>query len=242
MFVVFTADDAVQTYTIDAVNQFLAQRKNPNGCDIKMTYYTSLNFTNYTLITDWFVAGNEIADHTVTHVGAPPDNEIDSNLIILNSLAGIPMSDLRGFRAPFLNFTVDNLKHLAATGFTYDSSATASVPVTDPNTDAYWPYSLDNGLANNCLDVEGACKGNPSLPGFWEVPMYALFDERGVNGPHLMDPWLDAANGASAVNDSATLEYMKSTFMDHYNGQRQPFGIYTHPIHVSVRSLFFFAS
>lgn len=64
MFLVFTADDAIQSYTIDAVNQFLAQRKNPNGCAPRMTYYTSLNYTNYTLVTDWFVAGNEIADHT----------------------------------------------------------------------------------------------------------------------------------------------------------------------------------
>ena len=63
-FIVFTADDAIQSYTLDAVNMFLAQRKNPNGCPIKMTYYTSLNYTNYTLVTDWFVAGNEIADHT----------------------------------------------------------------------------------------------------------------------------------------------------------------------------------
>ena len=60
-FVVFTADDAVQSYTLDAVNQFLAHRKNPNGCQPKMTYYTSLNYTNYTLVTDWYVAGNEIA-------------------------------------------------------------------------------------------------------------------------------------------------------------------------------------
>jgi hypothetical protein len=63
-FIVFTADDAVQSYTIDAVNYFLAQRENPNGCQPKMTYFTSLNFTNYTLVTDWFVSGNEIADHT----------------------------------------------------------------------------------------------------------------------------------------------------------------------------------
>ena len=60
-FVVFTADDAIQSYTIDAVNQFLAHRKNPNGCQPKMTYFTSLNYTNYTLVTDWYVAGNEIA-------------------------------------------------------------------------------------------------------------------------------------------------------------------------------------
>ena len=80
MFIVFTADDAIQSYTLNAVNQFLAQRKNPNGCQPKMTYYTSLDYTNYTLVTgpskssykylpndphaDWYVAGNEIADHT----------------------------------------------------------------------------------------------------------------------------------------------------------------------------------
>jgi hypothetical protein len=83
MFIVFTANDAIQSYTLDSVNQFLAQRKNPNGCTPKMTYYTSLNYTNYTLVTgslfkpsslisnsyspshlDWYVAGNEIADHT----------------------------------------------------------------------------------------------------------------------------------------------------------------------------------
>ena len=64
MFVVFTADDAIQSYTLDAVNQFLSQRKNPNGCQPKMTYYNSIDYTNFTLVTDWYVAGNEIADHT----------------------------------------------------------------------------------------------------------------------------------------------------------------------------------
>ena len=79
---------------------------------------------------------------------------------------------------------------LAQAQFTYDSSAAASIPVTDPNTDAYWPYTLDNGMANNCLTVPGTCQGEPKLPGFWEIPMYAFFDDRGVDGPHLMDPWL----------------------------------------------------
>ena len=37
MFLVFTADDAVQSYTINAVNNLLAGRKNPNGCPPKMT-------------------------------------------------------------------------------------------------------------------------------------------------------------------------------------------------------------
>jgi hypothetical protein len=170
----------------------------------------------------------------MTHVGDPPQDEIDGNLIALNALAGIPLKSIIGFRAPFLNFSVNTLKLLAAAGFTYDSSAPAAIPVTDPGTDAFWPYTLDNGMANDCLAVAGSCKGQPVLPGFWEIPMYAYFDERGPAGAHLMDPWLDGANGATKVNDTATLEYMKATFTAHYNGNRQPIGLYTHPIHLST--------
>ncbi|KAF7300354.1 hypothetical protein HMN09_00918700 [Mycena chlorophos] len=234
MFLVFTADDAVQSYTLTAVNQFLAHRKNPNGCTPKMSYYTSINYTNFTLVTDWFVAGNEIADHTMTHVGDPPQDEIDGNLIALNSLAGIPLKSIIGFRAPYLNYTVGTLQRLAQAGFTYDTSSAASLPVDADGTDAFWPYTLDYGMANDCLDVADSCSGEPKLPGFWEFPMYALFDNRGENGIHLMDPWLDTANGNTEVNDTATLEYMKSTFTSHYNGQRQPFGLYTHPIHLAI--------
>ena len=32
-----------------------------------MTYYTSIDYTNFTLVTDWYVAGNEIAAHTYVH-------------------------------------------------------------------------------------------------------------------------------------------------------------------------------
>ena len=126
----------------------------------------------------------------MTHVGTPPADEINGNLIALNSLAGIPLSSIQGFRAPFLDYSVDTLKLLASAEFTYDSSSAASIPVTENGTDAYWPYTLDYGMANNCLSVSGTCKGEPKLPGFWEIPMYAFFDDRGVDGPHLMDPWL----------------------------------------------------
>lgn len=45
----------------------------------------------------------------------------------------------------------------------------------------------------------------------------------------------DGAGGSTRVNNTATLEYMKATFTDHYNNKRQPIGLYTHPIHLSVR-------
>jgi len=227
-FILFTADDAVQSYTINSVNQFLAQRKNPNGCPPKMTYFVSLNYTNYSMVTDWYVAGNEIADHTMTHVGSAPVNEIDGNIIALNSLSGIPISAIQGFRAPYLNYTIDTMKHLKDAGFTYDSSTSSSSPPGDPNTDAYWPYTLDNGFANDCLTVPGLCQGRVKLPGMWEIPMYGIFDEKQANGVHLMDPWLDDPD------PNKVLEWMKSTFLAHYNGNRQPFGLYTHPIHLAT--------
>jgi hypothetical protein len=39
---------------------------------------------------------------------------------------------LKGFRAPFLNYTADTLKEIQAQGFLYDTSATAVVD------DCYW--------------------------------------------------------------------------------------------------------
>lgn len=40
-----------------------------------------------------------------------------------------------------------------------------------------------------------------------------------------MDPYLDD-------EDPATVrEWYQNTFMEHYNGNRQPFGLYNHPIH-----------
>lgn len=129
----------------------------------------------------------------MTHVSWPDSQEINGNLIALNALAGIPFSDIRGFRTPYLNFSVSTFQELETAQFLYDSSASSSVPVTENNTDAYWPYTMDHGLANSCDNegIEGTvCSGQPVLPGLWEIPMYSIFDERGIDGIHLMDPWL----------------------------------------------------
>jgi hypothetical protein len=236
-----------------------------------MTYFTQIDYTNFTLVTDWFVAGNEIADHTyvspptsnlqsidwihdirlrMTHVELGGPDEINGNLIALNALAGIPFASLEGYRAPYLNYSAELLTNVYKAGFTYDSSATASIPLTDNGTDAFWPYTLDNGLANDCLTFNDICSGRPKLPGFWEIPMYAIFDQRGGDGTHLMDPWLDGPN--ANVSD-----WMKNNFATHCmqisplsaspahndvayfanradNGNRQPFGLYTHPIHIAT--------
>ena len=40
-----------------------------------------------------------------------------------------------------------------------------------------------------------------------------------------MDPYLDEEDPNKVRN------WYQNTFMDHYNGNRQPFGLYNHPIH-----------
>lgn len=154
-------------------------------------------------------------------------SQISGNLIGLNALAGIPFKSLAGFRAPFLNYTIDNLRDLAKANFVYESSSSSSVAVTDPNTDAFWPYTLDHGMANDCtVEGLGVCNGQPVLPGFWEIPMYATFNpDKSILG--LMDPWLEA-------DTDKVLTAMKATFTDHYNSQKQPFGMYSHPIHLAT--------
>jgi hypothetical protein len=131
----------------------------------------------------------------------------------LNAYAGIPRGKISGFRAPFLNYTKDTLSIISQQGFTYDSSSTA---VTD---DAYWPYTLDNGMANDCWT--GICgAGQVKLPGVWEIPMHAVLDNASI--PQLMDVYL-------AGTPDAVTSWSQAAFDKKYNGNRQPFGIYVHP-------------
>lgn len=213
-----------------------------------MTYFTSLSYTNYSMVTEWYVAGNEIADHTMTHAGKPNTSEIYGNLRALNAFAGIPMSSLTGFRAPLLSWNGSTLQHLHDASFEYDSSMTSATLPNASNTDAYWPYTLDYGIANNCLEQPDICKGQLKLNGLWSIPMYAIF-EPNSSTIHLMDPWLDSGN------PDTVLEWLKYTFLAHCesriarnfprrkahavapsidNGNRQPFGLYSHPIHLAT--------
>lgn len=83
-------------------------------------------------------------------------------------------------------------------------------------------------MANDCQvdGLTGICHGEPKLPGFWEIPMYTTFNpDKSILG--LMDPWL-------GTDLDKVLDALKATFSDHYNAQKQPFGLYTHPIHIST--------
>ncbi|KAK9704532.1 hypothetical protein K7432_010134, partial [Basidiobolus ranarum] len=180
-FVTITFDDAIQAYTYPAALDVLTSHKNPNGCPALGTFYVSTQYTDYQLVTQLYGQGHEIACHTMNHVGDPSKEEMGGSRLAINSFAGIPRGKLTGFRAPFLNYSLNTFKNAAELGFEYDSSLTAL------DTDSFWPYTLDNGINNDCYS--GVCDPNLKLPGFWEVPMYAIMDRV---TPHLMEPNLDS--------------------------------------------------
>lgn len=123
---------------------------------------------------------------------------------------------MNGFRAPFLNYSKSTFDILAQEKFLYDSSASAIT------SDAYWPYTLDYGLANDCWN--GICDAGVVAPGMWEIPMHAI-----MNGttPYVMDAQLSGTPDQVAG-------WLKDNFNRHYQGTRQPFGIYLHPVHVGT--------
>ncbi|KAF9545564.1 hypothetical protein EC957_010873 [Mortierella hygrophila] len=217
-FFTLTFDDAVQAPTVPVASALMTPHTNPNGCPIKATWFAQTIYSDFALIQQWYASGNEVADHTMTHVGTPPAAEITGNRRSINAFSGIPFAKLNGFRAPFLNYSDGTFAILGQEKFLYDSSTNA-VP-----TDAYWPYTLDHGLANDCWN--GICNKPISIPGMWEIPMAAIMDSDLPTAiPHSMDVQLDGS--PEVVNT-----WLRKNFDRHYNGNRSPFGIYLHPVHV----------
>ncbi|KAI8393318.1 uncharacterized protein BYT42DRAFT_1905 [Radiomyces spectabilis] len=216
-FVTITFDDSIQAKLLATAHEML-NVKNPNGCPAKGSWYVSMEYTDFSLVQQWYANGNEVADHTFSHVGNPSAQEIAAARAMLHKYAGIPLGKIKGFRAPFLNYTADTLNEISKQGFHYDTSSTAVVD------DCYWPYTLDNGMANDCWT--GICDPDKvKLPGVWEIPMYAVNDN--ASTPQLMDVYL-----AGSVSDVTA--WSNANFDRHYNGNRQPFGIYVHPTHLTT--------
>ena len=65
--IMITFDDAINNNNIDLYNlMFDGTRKNPNGCDIKATFYVSHQYCNYSAVQEIHRQGHEIAVHSIT--------------------------------------------------------------------------------------------------------------------------------------------------------------------------------
>ena len=89
---------------------------------------------------------------------------------------GLSVDDVRGFRAPYLEYSSELFGVLKGQGLWYDSSIQSCWGASDDGRSCAWPYTLDQGSADG-VDLSGRF-GVPSVPmtsGLWEMTPSVLF-------------------------------------------------------------------
>ena len=152
-----TFDDAINNNNIDLYREiFNRQRKNPNGCDIKASFFVSHKYTNYSSVQEMHYLGHEIAAHSITHnddelfwTGATVDDwakEMAGSRLIIDKFANITDNSVVGLRAPYLRVGGNNqFTMMEEQAFLYDSSITA--PLQNP---PLWPYTMYFRMPHRC--------------------------------------------------------------------------------------------
>ena len=235
MFVYFTFDDAVTEWSDTFFRRFFrSERKNPNGCPIRATHFNSDGSTDYSIVKRLYEEGHEIGSHSVTHrvpqtwwkEASLTDwkREIQGQRKNIHRKAGIPMEDIRGSRAPFLQLGGDTQFHmLTEEGFTYDASMSAQ---TNPPT---WPFTLQSHdqlyHQSRVLD-SSLCSIKPcptQMYPLWEVPLNILH----MDSSHT--PRCTMVDGCRPQSKEEALRFLWQNFHRHSSADtKPPFGVNMH--------------
>jgi len=231
--VTVTFDDAINNNNIDLYKEiFNKQRRNPNGCDIKATFFVSHKYTNYSAVANMHRLGHEIASHSITH----NDNEtfwsdatvedwakeMAGSRLIIDKFAGIKDNSVVGVRAPYLRVGGNRqFQMMEEQGFLYDSSITA--PLQNP---PLWPYTMYFKMPHRC---HGNLQNCPTRShAVWEIVMNEL-DRR-------EDPTIDEVLPGCAMVDSCSnikdgdqfYNFLTHNFYRHFDQNRAPLGLFFH--------------
>jgi hypothetical protein len=228
--VMFTFDDAanIQNYPIyeDIFFNPTTPRVNPNGYPITASFYITHEYNDYSLVHQLWRRGHDIALHSISHrsdttywknldAGGWKREVVDQKQQVA-TFAKIPFDDIKGFRAPFLQGGGDVMMGQIFGELQYDCSR----PTRNYLDPALWPYTLNYDTKFQDCQI-APCPEN-AYPGFWVVPMVDL--EGGDGFPCAM---IDTCLPQPNTTDS-TLYLLKKNFLRHYEGNRAPFGVYTH--------------
>jgi peptidoglycan/xylan/chitin deacetylase (PgdA/CDA1 family) len=222
--VLLTFDDSVTIDSLSLVQQALTNHFNPNGGSIKATFFVSMDssYDPYS-IRQLYDAGHEIALHTMSHQTGTNSSlfrwrqEIAGEKRSLSELCGIPPDDITGFRAPYLAPNDSAFRVLSERQFRYDSNFPESLSgLSTAPSNMIWPYTLDHGLMQS---APPAYSPATNYPGLFEIPLWVQFTN--MTEVTTMDP-------PETFTSNAVVELWKTNFLEHYNGNRAPYGIYLH--------------
>ncbi|CAG0924262.1 unnamed protein product, partial [Notodromas monacha] len=231
--VTITFSGAINVDNIDLFDEvFNGNRQNPNGCQIKGTFFVSHKYTNYSAVQELHRKGHEMAVFSVTNDG--DENywtggsyedwlaEMAGARLIIERFANITDNSIIGVRAPYLRIGGNTqFEMMADQLFVYDATITAPlsrVPI--------WPYTLYFRMPHKCAGNANNCPSR-SHP-VWEMVMNELdrrddptFDEK-LPGCHFVD---SCTNIQSADQFGRLLRHNLNR---HLNTNRAPLGLHFH--------------
>ena len=202
-------------------SKILQGRKNPNGCNVSVTFFASHKNTDYSLATELANDGHELAVHSVTQRTPTTfwsedrnnTEELTDEILdmrdILSRWAHINKSNVVGYRSPFLASSENQLKILHENDFLYDCTMVTN--------EMYWPFTLDY-KSPNCSSP--AVCPEESLPGLWVVPIINK-----VQNYSNTSRSCGLIDSCSSPNEQ-WMKFFMDNFERHYNNNKAPFGLY----------------
>ena len=158
---------------------------------------------------------HEIATSTYSDMPDPTLEEIQRAKTYLNEECGVPLDEMKGFRAPGLTYSQSTLDMLQAEGFLYDASmAMDDHLLSNFGRNHYWPFTLNHEVPFTCT-----CEPTKPNPGLWEIPLTRHYNDRNV--PYTPQD-ITGPQGTDIFAD------LTRSLEKHYNGNRAPMGVHFH--------------
>jgi len=231
--IMITFDDAVNNNNMDLYEHIFNNRQNPNGCDIKATFFVSHKYTNYTAVSELHRRGHEIGVHSISHnddagfwtKAAVQDwtEEMKGARQIINRFANITDQSVVGLRAPYLRVGGNNqFLMMEEQGFLYDSTIVA--PLAEYPT---WPYTLYYRMPHDCHGHIQVCPTRSYAA--WEMVMNEM-DRREdpINEPPLPGCAMVDSCFSNKPNGQQFRTFLDNNFARHYEKNRAPMGLFFH--------------
>ncbi|XP_076462471.1 chitin deacetylase 7-like [Babylonia areolata] len=236
--ILFTIDDEITANTFPYYQEIFPAKspmRNPNGCRATATFFVSDIRSDMSMVKTLVERGNEVASHSLTHelsykhAWSPAvwDQQIQGMRQLLAQGTGLPVTQIRGMRAPNLQLGGDvQYSMLKARGFLYDSSMYGGTLEKEDDGPPLWPFTLDYPpylptIHAVCDQSDCPTRGYPQL---WEVPLVRLYTLDGRSCA-----MTDVCPLKEDANTTEIVAFLRHNFLRHYTRNRAPFMISIHP-------------
>jgi len=233
--IMLTFDDAINDNNLEIYEQiFDGGLKNPNGCDVKATFFVSHEYNNYSMVQELHRRGHEMAAHSITHDNEESywDNGTELNWSaemgglrdMLSTWGNVPAEDIYGSRAPLLRLGGNRqFSALEKEGFVYDSSMVA--PLANP---PLWPYPLAFSAPHRCHGNFQKCPTRSHSVMEMVMNEFDPREEPGSNDEEISGcVMLDSCSGYIRTPDNL-YNVLTHNMIRHYEQNRAPLGMFLH--------------